>query len=246
MLAEQIKSPCAWWGEGLRGQAPFIATIFLPPSMAKHLAWATTLCSATAPQPRRLYIGAGNDDREHSGFIEMGVATGIDGIYYASTPSAAEPDEFDAFGWAYESAPLASRRFVVRRFVVQRRPPARQVGYVHFKVADYPMAFNWHDRDTGISLAGAQPIMRPAASGGVSQWTLHQEAGGGAERDTGRTGANGDRRLLLGTGCVIMTTTPCAIFARCGRRFNSRNERKYKPQMTQMKNIDLEIPCFNL
>ncbi len=77
-------------------------------------------------------------------------------------------------------------------------------------VADYPAAFlNWHDRDTGISLAEGLSQIRGAASGGVSQWTIHQD--GPAEtleeiRDAREQ--TGGRRLLLGTGCVIMTTTP--------------------------------------
>jgi uroporphyrinogen decarboxylase len=77
-------------------------------------------------------------------------------------------------------------------------------------VADYPMAFlNWHDRETGISLAEGLSRIRGAASGGVSQWTIHQD-------DPEETLAEirdareqtGSRRLLLGTGCVIMATTP--------------------------------------
>ncbi|MBW7958591.1 MAG: uroporphyrinogen decarboxylase, partial [Candidatus Promineofilum sp.] len=77
-------------------------------------------------------------------------------------------------------------------------------------VADYPAAFlNWHDRDTGISLAEGLSYIREAASGGVSQWTIHQEGPENmlAEVADARE-QTGDRRLLLGTGCVIMTTTP--------------------------------------
>lgn len=78
------------------------------------------------------------------------------------------------------------------------------------RVADYPMAFlNWHDRDTGISLAEGLKMTPAAASGGVSQWTIHREDPEQTmvEAADAREQTN-DRRLLLGTGCVIMTTTP--------------------------------------
>jgi uroporphyrinogen decarboxylase len=77
-------------------------------------------------------------------------------------------------------------------------------------VADYPAAFlNWHDRDTGISLAEGLSQFRGAASGGISQWTIHRE---GPEEMLAEVedalAQTGGRRLMLGTGCVIMTTTP--------------------------------------
>ena len=77
-------------------------------------------------------------------------------------------------------------------------------------VADYPVPLlNWHDRETGIALSDGLGRFPGAASGGVSQWTLHREdpAGALAEAADARR-QTGDRRLLLGTGCVIMTTTP--------------------------------------
>ena len=78
------------------------------------------------------------------------------------------------------------------------------------RVADYPMAFlNWHDRDTGISLADGLSRMASSASGGSSQWTIHREDPEDMRAEVGDARAQtGDRRLLLGTGCVIMTTTP--------------------------------------
>jgi uroporphyrinogen decarboxylase len=74
---------------------------------------------------------------------------------------------------------------------------------------------NWHDRETGIRLADGLKQIKGAASGGVDHWSLHQESPDQtiAEAKDAIAQTNG-RRLLLGTGCVAMTTTPlCNIRA---------------------------------
>jgi uroporphyrinogen decarboxylase len=77
-------------------------------------------------------------------------------------------------------------------------------------VADYPAPLlNWHDRETGISLRDGLARIPGAASGGVSQWTIHRDRSDELLAEVADARAQtGDRRLVLGTGCVIMTTTP--------------------------------------
>ena len=51
--------------------------------------------------------------------------------------------------------------------------------------------------------------IKGAASGGIDQWTIHQESPQqmlAEARDA--VEQTGGRRLLLGTGCVVMATTP--------------------------------------
>ena len=207
MLAEQIKA-LRLVGEGLRGSAPFIATVFSPLSMAKHLAGNETVLSHMRHSPEALHRGLETMTESILRFIDAARVTGIDGIYYA-VQHAAYPllsrDEFAAFGRAYDRRVLESAADLWCNIV-----------HLHGKsvmfdmVADYPMAFlNWHDRDTGISLADGLSRMRSSASGGVSQWTIHREGPEEALAEI-REARNqtSDRRLLLGTGCVIMTTTP--------------------------------------
>ena len=207
MLAEQIEA-LRLVGEGLRGATPFIATIFSPLSMAKHLAGNETMLSHLRHSPDALHHGLEVMTESILRFIDAARGTGIDGIYYA-VQHAAYPllsrDEFAAFGRPYDLRVLESTADLWCNIV-----------HLHGKsvmfdmVADYPMAFlNWHDRDTDINLAEGLSGTAAAANGGVSQWTIHQEGPQGTLTEVADARARThDRRLLLGTGCVIMTTTP--------------------------------------
>ncbi|UCG25457.1 MAG: uroporphyrinogen decarboxylase, partial [Chloroflexota bacterium] len=77
-------------------------------------------------------------------------------------------------------------------------------------VADYPVqCVNWHDRDTGLSLAEGLEQFSGAVSGGVSRWSLLRESPEQAMAEAKEAlGNTGGQRLLLGVGCVIMTNTP--------------------------------------
>ncbi len=212
MLAKQIEA-LRLIGEGLHGgtrggSTPFIATVFSPLSMAKHLAGNETMLSHMRYSPDAFRYGLEMLTESILRFIDAARATGIAGIYYA-VQHAAYPlmsrDEFETFGRLYDLQVLENAADLWCNIV-----HLHGTRVMFDLVADYPAAFlNWHDRDTGLPLAEGLSQIRGAASGGVSQWTIHQEGPeemlaevADARRQTG------DRRLLLSTGCVIMTTTP--------------------------------------
>jgi len=207
MLATQIEA-LRLVGEGLRGDVPFIATVFSPLSMAKHLAGNDVALSHMRQAPDAFHRGLETLTESIIRFIDAARATGIAGIYYA-VQHAAYPllsrDEFATFGRPYDQRVLESAGDLWCNVVHLH---GRRVMFD--LVADYPVPLlNWHDRETGIALSDGLGRFPGAASGGVSQWTLHREdpAGALAEAADARR-QTGDRRLLLGTGCVIMTTTP--------------------------------------
>jgi len=207
MLATQIEA-LRLVGEGLRGDVPFIATVFSPLSMAKHLAGNDVALSHMRQAPDAFHRGLETLTESIIRFIDAARATGIAGIYYA-VQHAAYPllsrDEFATFGRPYDRRVLESAGDLWCNVVHLH---GRRVMFD--LVADYPVPLlNWHDRETGIALSDGLGRFPGAASGGVSQWTLHREdpAGALAEAADARR-QTGDRRLLLGTGCVIMTTTP--------------------------------------
>ncbi len=207
MLAVQIDA-LRRIGEGLRGETPFIATIFSPLSMAKHLAGNEVMLSHMRHSPDAFHRGLATLTESIVRFVDAARATGIAGIYYA-VQHAAYPllsrDEFDTFGRPYDQRALASAADLWCNVVHLHGSAVMFDG-----VADYPMAFlNWHDRDAGISLAEGLAQTPAAASGGVSQWTIHQDGPANTLAEAADARAQtGDRRLLLSTGCVIMTTTP--------------------------------------
>ena len=207
MLARQIEA-LRLVGEGLHGETPFIATVFSPLSMAKHLAGNEVALSHMRQAPPAFHRGLETLTESIIRFIDAARATGIAGIYYA-VQHAAYPllsrDEFQIFGRPYDRRVLESAGDLWCNMV-----------HLHGQrvmfdlVADYPAALlNWHDREAGISLRDGLQQFPGAASGGVSQWTLHREGPEGmlAEVADARE-QTGGRRLVLGTGCVIMTTTP--------------------------------------
>lgn len=212
MLAEQVEA-LRRVGEGLGdagrpGATPFIATIFSPLSMAKHLAGNETVLSHMRQHPDAFRRGLETFTESIIRFIDAARPTGLAGIYYA-IQHAVYPllsrDEYMTFGRPYDLQVLESASDLWCNMVHLHGSPV-----MFDLVADYPAAFlNWHDRETGISLAEGLRQIRGAASGGVSQWSIHQdgpEAALSEVRDARKQ--TGDRRLLLGTGCVIMTTTP--------------------------------------
>ncbi len=207
MLAKQIEA-LRLVGDGLRGETPFLATVFSPLSMAKHLAGNDVALSHLRQNPEGFRRGLETMTESILRFIDAARATGIAGIYYA-VQHAAYPlmsrDEFESFGRPYDLRVLESASDLWCNIVHLHGSRV-----MFDQVADYPMAFlNWHDRDTGISLAEGLAQTGAAASGGVSQWTIHQEGPEGSMAEARDARAQtGGRRLMLGTGCVIMTTTP--------------------------------------
>lgn len=207
MLATQLEA-LRLVGEGLRGETPFLATVFSPLSQAKHLAGNEAMLSAMRRAPEAFRRGLETLTESTVAFIQAAKACGIAGIYYA-VQHAAYPllsrEEFLTFGKPYDLRILESAADCWLNVVHLHGSD------VAFDlVADYPAAaLNWHDRDTGISLADGLTHINGAASGGVSQWTIHQESPEGALAEARDALAQtGGRRLLLGTGCVIMVTTP--------------------------------------
>ncbi len=194
-------------GQAIGQETPFIPTIFSPLAQAKHLAGQEKMLTHLREYPDEFYRGIETITETTIRFIEAAKKMGISGIFYA-VQHARYPllsrDEFVSFGRVYDLRILGAVQDLWCNML-----------HVHGKdimfdlTANYPVQFvNWHDRETTVSIARGLNRIRKAASGGVSQWTIHQEDSTNtlAEAHDALTAANG--RLLLGTGCVIMVTTP--------------------------------------
>lgn len=207
MLAKQVET-LRLIGSSLGEETPFIATIFSPLSQAKHLAGNERMLSHMRSHPLRFQQALEIITESTLRFIAAAKTAGISGIYYAVQharyPMMAK-EEFLTYGRAYDLRILAAVSDL-------------WLNVVHFHstdimfdvVGDYPVGVvNWHDRETGWRLADGLQWIQGAASGGIDHWTLHQESPEPMLREAqdALEQTNG-RRLILGTGCVAMTTTP--------------------------------------
>ncbi len=207
MLATQIEA-LRLIGEGLRGETPFTMTIFSPLTQVQRLAGKEKAIIHMRQHPDLLHLGLQTATESTLRFIEAAKKTGISGIFYA-VQHARYPlmsrDEFMTFARPYDLQILEAVSDLWCNMV-----------HIHGTntafdwAADYPAHFvNWHDRETDVSLKEGLTRIKGAASGGIDHWTLHQESPEAmlVEAEDALEQVNG-RRLLLGTGCVAMATTP--------------------------------------
>jgi uroporphyrinogen decarboxylase len=200
----------------LGDQTPLLQTIFSPLSQAKNLAGDRTLLAHVRQYPEAVMRGLEIISETTRRFISACLHAGIDGIFYAVQHAQAHllsADEFSLFGKAHDL--LLLQHAVDLPFNMVHLHGEN----IHFEsVSPYPAEIlNWHDRETdwGLSRAGAYfrdlgtGALRPAFCGGLSQTTL-----GFGTPDQVRAEAldafaqTGDRRFILGTGCVIPVITP--------------------------------------
>ncbi|MFO7684271.1 MAG: uroporphyrinogen decarboxylase family protein [Chloroflexota bacterium] len=207
MLGKQLEA-LRLVGEQVGEAVPFIATIFSPLAQAKHLASDPVMFSHMRSHPEAFKKGLETITESTLRFIEAAKTTGVSGIFYA-VQHARYPllnrEEFVENGRSYDLRILETVKDLWCNMV-----HLHSTDIMFDLVADYPVQFvNWHDRETSPALADGLAHIAGAASGGVDHWTLHQDnpEQALAEAHDAISQTRGTR-LLLGTGCVIMVTTP--------------------------------------
>jgi uroporphyrinogen decarboxylase len=207
MLATQIEA-LQLINQALGEEVPVIATVFSPLSQAKNLAGKERLLTHLRSEPELFHKGLQTITESTIRFIEAAKTTGVSGIYYAvqyARYPLMNSSEFDEFGRKYDLKVLEAASDL---WLNMSHIHSDQIMFD--QVADYPVQIvNWHDRETGFSIAEGLAQISGAASGGIDQWSIHEESPAPALAEAADAVAqtNG-RRLVLGTGCVIMTTTP--------------------------------------
>lgn len=196
-------------------EVPYIATIFSPLAQAKNLAGGERALSHMRGAPQRFLQGLETITESTLRFVEAAQDTGISGIYYAiqhARYAMMNEAEYKTFGEPFDEQILdAASDLWLNALHLHGADDV-----IFDLVADYDVpVLNWHDRDSSVSLEAGLQQIAGAASGGVSQYTMHlgtpEHVVGEARAAVAET--NGER-LVLGTGCVIMTNTPlCNIRA---------------------------------
>jgi uroporphyrinogen decarboxylase len=208
MLATQIET-LRLLGQTFGEEVPFIATIFSPLAQAKNLAGPQAAIADMRRYPDAFREGLERITETTLRYIEAARSTGISGIFYAiqhARYGLLSPAEYGLFGQPYDEQILAAASDLWMNVIhIHGDDP------VFFDtVADYDIwVINWHDRDCGTNLKDGLAQVAGAALGGVSRNTVHlgtpAEVVAEAQDAVAQTGG---RRLILGTGCVVMTNSP--------------------------------------
>ena len=208
MLAIQVQA-IRLLREALGEDVPILATIFSPLAQARNLAGDELMLSHMRSNTDAFLAGMRAILDSTLRFVDAARGAGISGIFYAiqhARYAIMSQVEYKSFGEPFDERILGEASDLWLNMI-----HLHGAGSVIFDVvADYDVPLlNWHDRDTGVSLQDGLEQFSGAASGGVSRDTLHtgtpEDVLAQAIDAVTQTNA---RRLVLGTGCVIMTNTP--------------------------------------
>ena len=200
-------------------EAPIVATVFSPLAQAKNLAGKERAISLMRRHPDAFRDGLERITETTMRYLEAARRTGISGIFYAiqhARYGLLSPAEYALFGQPYDERILAAASDLWLNILhVHGDDPVFFDTVANSDVA----VVNWHDRDCGTNLQAGLAQVASAACGGVSRNTVHlgnPESVIGEAREA--VAATGGRRLILGTGCVVMTNSPLGNI-RALRRF---------------------------
>lgn len=195
--------------EELGADVPVIQTVFSPLSQAKNLVGKDNLSVHVRKYPGELKAGLKTIAESIQRFLEAGVQTGVDGIFYAvqhAQYGLLSEKEYDEFGTAFDQQALEP----VQQYKTNMlHLHGREVMFDRF--IEYPFGIiNWHDRESPPSLTEARQKFSGALCGGLRrQETMvlgtPEQVKAEARDAIQQTGGRG---LILGTGCVMPTIVP--------------------------------------
>ena len=187
---------------------PLLQTIFSPLAQAKNLAGGERLLIHLRQHPEAVLHGLETIAATTRRFVEACMNIGIDGVFYAVQHAQAGIlilEEYEKFGIPFDLhilEPVMSLWCNILHL---------HGSHIYFKLAEqYPCQIvNWHDRETGPSLAEGMNNYRGVVCGGINQKTIvfgdrsevQKEAADAIAQTNGR-------RFILGTGCVVPIIAP--------------------------------------
>ncbi|MBN1311260.1 MAG: uroporphyrinogen decarboxylase [Anaerolineae bacterium] len=194
--------------ESFKEEVPYIQTVFSPLAQAKNLASDDTLIVHLRQNAGQVHHALQVITDTTVAFIHEAKRRGIAGIYYAVQHASylkMTEAEYQVFGRPYDLQILAAANELWLN--------ALHVHGAHIMfnlLADYPVQFvNWHDREAPPDLETGLKKIKGAASGGISRDVLHNEDPEAAlDQARDAMQQTEGHRWILGTGCVVLATTP--------------------------------------
>jgi uroporphyrinogen decarboxylase len=192
----------------LNPETPILQTIFNPLAQAKNLVGGAKLIVHLRQHPEAVLKGLQTIAESTRRFVEACMEIGIDGIFFANQHAQSgllTLEEYKEFGLPFDLRILE---------------PAKELrcnllhlhgDHVYFQLAwQTPCQIvNWHDRESGPTLAAAQKNYGGTVCGGLSD----EKMVFGNQADVRKEAEDailqtGGKRFVLGTGCVIPVITP--------------------------------------
>lgn len=195
-------------GAAVGGEVPFISTIFNPLAQAKNLA-GDRLLADLRQHPDAVLQGLATITESILRFIEVLKATGAAGIFLALQHASYDlltAEEYRTFGRPFDLQILEATAGMWFNLI-----HLHGSNVMFDEVADYPaQLLNWHDLETPPSLPEAFNRTTMALCGGLRQWETMVRGNPEAVRGEALAAraATGDRRFVLGTGCVTPIVAP--------------------------------------
>jgi uroporphyrinogen decarboxylase len=194
---------------GNESKAPIIQTIFNPLSQAKNLAGRELLLYHMRAHPDQVKVGLDILTQNILLFLDEIRTLHLDGIFYAVQHAQYQllnEVEFNTFSRPYDLKILNNLEGAWLNMVHLHGE------HVMFDtLADYPVQIiNWHDRETEVHLAEGQRKFPGVVCGGISRDTAMLLGTPEAVREEVLDAARAThgKKIIIGTGCVMMTTTP--------------------------------------
>jgi uroporphyrinogen decarboxylase len=194
---------------GREPATPVIQTIFNPLSQAKNLAGQETLLAHLHQYPDELAVGLETISATIQGYLMEMMKLGVDGIFYAVQHAQSQlltPAEFQRFSIGYDLSILNTVQSLWLNML-----HIHGTNVLYDQLANYPVqVVNWHDRETSIHLDDGLKKISGVACGGLSrdETMLLGSPEHVAQQIQDGYDQTGGRRWIIGTGCVMMTTTP--------------------------------------
>ncbi len=195
---------------GLETDVPFLHTIFSPLAQAKNLAGGDVLLKHIQEAPEAVKTGLKIITENTQRYLEVLKNTAVDGIFYAiqhASFALLTEDEYRTLGRPFDLQLLNNLPWQFNMLHLHGMSPMFDL------IADYPVqSINWHDRETSPTLEAGKEKFNGAVCGGLGRWDFVHHGTPEQVREQALDAiqqAEG-RRLILSTGCVMMTTTPQA------------------------------------
>lgn len=195
--------------DALGPNIPVIQTIFNPLSQAKNLVGNEALLVHLRQYPEAITVGLKTIVESTSKFIDAAKHTGIAGIFYAvqhANYQLLSESEYLRFGKTFDLDVLEQ---VSDQWLNMLHLHGENIMFDLF--TDYPVqVLNWHDRETCPALADAKEKFTGVVCGGLQRQETMELGTPKRVYSEARDAilATGNQRFILGTGCVLQTTTP--------------------------------------